>query len=119
MSKAKSPKGAEISSEYAIVRVAGKQYRVRPGSRIMVNELEAKAGDSIELKEVLLSSHGDSTDLKIGAPLLSGASVKAKVLETKPGVKVIIYKKRRRKGYTKKQGHRQVLSTLLIESISA
>lgn len=119
MSKAKSSKEAQSSSEYAVVRVAGKQYRVSPGARIVVNELEAKPGESIQITDVLLSSQGDSSDLKIGTPLLKGISVKAKVIETKPGPKVIIYKKRRRKGYTKKQGHRQQGTTLLIESIGA
>lgn len=119
MSKVKPTTGAQSSSEYAVVRVGGKQYRVSPGSRIVVSKMEAKLGESVELNEVLLSCASESADLKIGTPLVSGASVKAKVLQTKPGAKVVIFKKRRRKGYTKKQGHRQVCSTLLIESISA
>ena len=101
---------------YAVVKTSGKQFRVSAGDKIRVNQLKAEIGSVVTLSEVLAISSG-AGELKLGTPLLSGATVKAKVLSHGRAKKVIIFKKRRRKGYTKKQGHRQDETTLLIESI--
>lgn len=101
---------------YAVVKTSGKQFRVSAGDKIRVNQLKADVGAVVTLDEVLAISSGTG-ELKLGTPLLSGATVKAKVLAHGRAKKVMIFKKRRRKGYTKKQGHRQNETTLLIESI--
>jgi large subunit ribosomal protein L21 len=101
---------------YAVVHTSGRQFRVSAGDKILVNRLTADVGATVTLEEVLAISSGTG-DLKLGTPMLTGASVKAKVLAHSRAKKVTIFKKRRRKGYTKKQGHRQNETTLLIESI--
>ena len=108
-------KPAEIKP-YAVVKTSGKQFRVSAGDKIRVNQLKAEVGATVTLSEVLAISSG-AGELKLGTPVLAGASVKAKVLAHGRAKKVMIFKKRRRKGYTKKQGHRQDETTLLIESI--
>lgn len=108
---------ASNNTPLAVIRTGGKQYRVSPGQRVDVEKLDAAKGDSITLTEVLAVRLG--ADLKLGSPLVSGATVTAKVVDTFRDDKVVIFKKRRRKGYTKKQGHRQSKMTLLIESINA
>lgn len=102
---------------YAVVKSSGKQLRVSAGDKVVVNQLEAEIGSVVTLSEVLALGNG-AGDIKIGTPLLAGASVTAKVLSHGRAKKVIIFKKRRRKGYTKKQGHRQDQTTLLIQAIS-
>ena len=102
----------------AVVRTGGKQYFVAPGSRVSIDRVDGKIGDSITLGDVLILSSGGK-DMKVGTPTISGASVKAKILSHKRAEKKVIYKKRIKSGYTKKQGHRQNQTQLLIESISA
>ncbi len=102
----------------ATIQIQGKQVTVSEGDTILVNRfVGSKAGDSIEIKEVLAAGSGAET--KFGTPYVEGASVTAKILENKRGEKVVIIKKKRRKGYQRKQGHRQELSVLKIESIKA
>ncbi len=102
----------------ATIKVQGKQVTVKEGDVLFLNRFEnTKAGDSVEVKEVLMAGEGENA--KFGAPLLEGASVSLKILENKRGEKVVIIKKKRRKGYQRKRGHRQELSVVKVESIKA
>lgn len=102
----------------ATIKIQGKQVTVSEGDILFVNRIAgSKAGDTVEIKEVLMS--GDGVDVKFGSPYVDGASVSAKVLENKRGKKVVILKKKRRKGYQRKQGHRQELSVIKIEAVKA
>lgn len=100
---------------YAVVKTGGKQYRVTPGLKFKVEQILADIGSEIVLDQVLMLADGDS--VTIGAPLVSGASVTAKVLAQGRGKKVTIFKMRRRKHYQKHQGHRQNYTELEIQSI--
>ena len=100
---------------YAIIKSGGKQYRVRSGEQVRVEALDADVGASVSLDEVLLVGSGDS--VQIGAPLVSGAAVKATVVSHGRGDKVKIFKLRRRKHYQKTQGHRQSYTELRIDDI--
>ena len=102
---------------YAVVETGGKQYMVRPGDVIRVEKLAAEADGKIELAPVLVVSSGGPT--VIGAPEVSGAKVTATVVRQMRGEKVISFKKKRRKGYRKKIGHRQDLTELKVESVVA
>jgi large subunit ribosomal protein L21 len=101
---------------YAIVEIAGKQHKAEKGKFIYTNTLDGKEGSIIEFPNVLLI--GGSDKIAIGAPLLKGASVSGKILDHVKDDKVIIFKKKRRKGYKKRNGHRQKLTKVLIEKIS-
>lgn len=100
---------------YAIIKTGGKQYRVSEGETLRVEKLVAEDG-KVRFNEVLLVG-GES--LKVGAPLVAGASVEADVIAEGRAKKVLIFKKRRRKGYHKKQGHRQSYTEIKITSIKA
>ena len=100
----------------AIFKTGGKQYSVKAGQVLKVEKLEGKKGDSISFKDVLAIS--DSSENKIGAPIVEGAVVEAKILDQVRDKKIIIFKKRRRQNYRLTQGHRQYLTVLKIESIS-
>jgi len=102
---------------YAVIKTGGKQYRVEPGAKLRVETLEAEAGSSIKLDQVLMIGDGDK--VSVGTPLLAGASVKATVVAHGRGEKIRIFKMRRRKHYQKRMGHRQNYTELLIDSISA
>ena len=102
---------------YAIVEIAGKQFKVTKNQHIYAPSLAGEAGSSVELDNVLLM--GDSDTLEVGAPAVSGARVAATIVEHGKGDKVIIFKKKRRKGYKKKQGHRQGYTKLLIDEVLA
>ncbi len=102
---------------YAVIKTGGKQYRVEPGAKLRVETLEAAAGSSIQLDQVLMIGDGDK--VSVGTPLLAGASVKATVVSHGRGEKIRIFKMRRRKHYQKRMGHRQNYTELLIDSISA
>jgi len=101
---------------YAIVDIAGQQFKVRQGQHVFVHRLEAEEGSNVSFGKVLLIDNDGS--VKVGTPTLTGASVEAKVLEHLKGDKVLVFKKKRRKGYQKMNGHRQYLSKVLIESIT-
>jgi len=101
---------------YAVVKTGGKQYRVSAGEKLRVETIAADVGQEIVLDEVLAVVDGDA--LKIGAPLLSGARVTAKVLAHGRGDKVHIFKMRRRKHYRKSQGHRQNYTEIEILGIA-
>jgi large subunit ribosomal protein L21 len=102
---------------YAVIKTGGKQYRVAAGEKIKVEQIPAEVGTEITLDQVLMVGEGES--VKIGAPLVSGATVTAKVLAQGRGPKVEIFKMRRRKHYQKHQGHRQGFTELEISSIAA
>ena len=101
---------------YAVIKTGGKQYRVSAGEKLRVEQIAADVGAEIVLNEVLLVSNGD--DLKMGAPMLEGASVTAKVVAHGRGDKVRIFKMRRRKHYRKNQGHRQNYTEIEIVGIA-
>ncbi|HJY76548.1 MAG TPA: 50S ribosomal protein L21 [Burkholderiales bacterium] len=100
---------------YAIIKSGGKQYRVKAGEQVRVEALAAEVGASVFLEEVLLVGTGDG--VKVGAPLVSGAKVKATVVAHGRGDKVKIFKMRRRKHYQKTQGHRQSYTEIRIDDI--
>ena len=109
---------SNTDNSYAIVSFGGTQYKVTAGSKITVNSIPGVVGESVKINEVLMvRPAGESVTPVIGTPHVSGASVEAKITAHKRGPKIIIFKKKRRKGYTKKQGHRQDLTELVIESI--
>lgn len=101
---------------YAIVDIAGQQFKVEAGKQIFVNRQAAEVGSALSFDKVLLLA-GEG-DVKVGAPYIEGAAVKATVVEHCKADKVIIFKKKRRKGYQKKNGHRQYLTKLQIEGIA-
>jgi large subunit ribosomal protein L21 len=102
---------------YAIVEIAGQQFRVQQDQQIFVHRLAGQVGDKVEFEKVLLVDNNG--DIKVGAPTVSGAVVKATVLNHVQGDKVLVFKKKRRKGYKKLNGHRQQFSQIKIESINA
>lgn len=102
---------------YAVVKTGGKQYRVAAGDKIKVEQIAADVGQEIVLEQVVAVFDGDT--VKLGTPLVTGASVKAKVLAHGKHDKVRIFKMRRRKHYQKRQGHRQLFTELEIGVIAA
>ena len=101
---------------YAIVEIAGQQFKVAKNQKVFVHRLQDKEGSEVTFDNVLLLDDGKVT---IGAPAIEGAAVTAKILKHLKGDKVIVFKKKRRKGYKVKNGHRQYLSEIQIESIVA
>ena len=102
---------------YAIVEIAGQQFKVEENQKIFVNRLNAEEGLKIDFDRVLLVDNNGS--VKVGTPTVEGAKVSATVVSHLKGKKVIVFKKIRRKGYQKKNGHRQYLSQIKIEGINA
>ena len=101
---------------YAIIKTGGKQYKVSNGDRLQVEKLDGKTGDKVALNQVLAMNDGKATTL--GTPLISGALVNAEIVEQGRAEKVIIFKKKRRQNYRRKNGHRQPLTTLLITDVT-
>jgi len=101
---------------YAIVNIAGQQIKVAKDQQIYVNRLPNKEGDKVKFDEVMLVD--DNGKVNVGAPVVSGASVSAKVVEHLKGDKVIVFKKKRRKGYQTRNGHRQLLTKIAIDGIA-
>ena len=102
---------------YAIVEIAGQQFKVSKDLKVYVHRLSNEEGSKVSFDKVLLLD--DNGNITLGAPAIEGASVEAKVLQHLKGDKVIVFKKKRRKGYKKRNGHRQYLTQILIEGISA
>jgi len=102
---------------YAIVDILGQQFKVKKDIKLYVHRLEAEEGSTIELDKVMLVDNGGK--ISVGSPLVPDAKVTAKVLAHLKGDKVIVFKKKRRKGYKVKNGHRQCLTQILIEDIKA
>ena len=101
---------------YAIVEIAGQQFKVAKDQKVYVHRLQGEEGSSVSFDKVYLLD--DGTKVTLGAPAITGASVEAKVVKHLKGDKVIVFKKTRRKGYRVKNGHRQSLTEILIQSIS-
>ena len=102
---------------YAIVEIAGQQFKVKKDAKIYVHRLEGEEGSKISFDKVLLVDNEGA--VKIGTPVVSGAQVNAKILSHVRGDKVLVFKKKRRKGYQKLNGHRQDFSQIQIEEIVA
>ena len=100
---------------YAVVKTGGKQYRVSKGDSLKVEKLIGNVGDEIRFDEVLMI--GDTDDVKVGTPQVTGASVSARILEQDRSKKIIVFKFKRRKGYKKARGHRQAYTRVEITDI--
>jgi len=100
----------------AIVEISGKQFKVSKDTKLYVHRLEAKEGSKVSFENVLLLDNGKK--VLVGTPNVQGASVEAKVLKHLKDNKVIVFKKKRRKGYRVKNGHRQALTEIVIEKVS-
>jgi len=99
----------------AIVNIQGQQFKISPQQKVYVHRLQANEGDVLELDSVMLVE--DNNQVRIGHPYLADTKVKVKVLNHLKGDKVLVFKKKRRKGYQKMNGHRQSFSKILVESI--
>jgi large subunit ribosomal protein L21 len=107
-----------FQSMKATIKTQGRQFTVQEGDILKVNRYpNTHAGDTVEIKDVLLV--GEGADVRIGTPLIAGASVSVRILENKRGDKVHVFKKKRRKRYERTRGHRQELSVIKIEGIKA
>jgi large subunit ribosomal protein L21 len=104
-------------STYAVIKTGGKQYRVSPGQTIRVEKLEGGVGDLVSLKDVLLVA--EDGRFKVGQPVLEGAEVTARIVEQHKAKKIMVFKKKRRKGYQRSQGHRQRYTALRVQEIKA
>ena len=100
----------------AIVEISGKQFKVEKDSKLFVHRVQGKEGDKITFDNVLMLDNGSK--ITLGNPIVAGASVQAKILKHLKDDKVIVFKKKRRKGYKVKNGHRQALTEILIEKVS-
>jgi large subunit ribosomal protein L21 len=102
---------------YAIVEISGQQFKVAKDQKIFVHRLEEKEGSNVSFEKVLLID--DGKDINVGSPTINGACVDAKIINHLKGDKVVVFKKKRRKGYRVKNGHRQYLSEIQISNISS
>jgi len=102
---------------YAVIRTGGKQYQVAPGERCRVEKLAGNIGDTVEIEDVLMVVDGEK--VTIGQPVVAGAKVTARIVEQGKEKKIVVFKKKRRKGYRLRQGHRQLYTALEIQEISA
>ena len=100
---------------YAVFRTGGKQFRAEPGKKLRVPSMEVEPGDSVTFDEILLTS--DGKEVKVGAPSVKGAKVKAEVVRNGRDKKIIVFKRKRRKGFRRKQGHRQGFTEIRVEEI--
>ena len=102
---------------YAVFQTGGKQFRAEPGGRLRIPTLEAEPGESVTFDYVLIAGDGDEK-VQIGTPVVDGASVKAEVIRHGRGDKVILFKRKRRKTYRKKQGHRQNFTEIRVDEVA-
>lgn len=100
---------------YAIIRTGGKQYQVAAGDTLRVEKLQGEIGETVELSDVLLVADGEK--IRVGTPAVEGAKVVAKIVAQGKAKKVLVFKKKRRKGYRVLRGHRQLFTALNIEEI--
>ncbi len=101
---------------YAIIQTGGKQYRVAPGDVLRVERLPGERGDEVQLDQVLLVTD-DLGSVRVGQPLVENASVKGQILLQGKAKKILVFKKKRRKGYRRRQGHRQLFTAVQIKEI--
>ena len=101
---------------YAVIRTGGKQYRVSPGDLLRVERLEGDVGSAVEFGEVLLASADDA--VRIGTPLVSGARVRGTIVAQGRDKKILVFKKKRRKNYRRRRGHRQSITTVRVTEIA-
>mgnify|MGYP001613000063 CR=1 FL=1 len=101
---------------FAVIKTGGKQYRVKEGDVLKVEKISGEKGGMVEISEVLAIGEGEQ--IKLGSPTVKDAKVVAEIVSQGKGPKVTIFKKKRRKGYTKKQGHRQLFSSIKIKEIA-
>lgn len=101
---------------YAIVEIAGQQFKIEKDQKIYVHRLKAEEGQEVKFDRVMLIANDG--DVKVGTPTVSGAAVTATVIKHVKGEKVLVFKKKRRKGYQKMNGHRQYMTSIQINSIS-
>jgi large subunit ribosomal protein L21 len=101
---------------YAVIRTGGKQYRVEPGTTLRIEKLEADVGATVDFPDVLLTGDGDA--VRIGTPLVEGAVVRGQILAHDRDKKVLIFKKKRRKNYRRRRGHRQSITTVRVTEIA-
>jgi large subunit ribosomal protein L21 len=102
---------------YAIIKTGGKQYKVKEGDTLTVEKLEVAEGETVVFDQVLTC--GEGSQVKIGRPLVEGASVQAKVLEHGKGEKILVFKYKAKSNYRRRQGHRQPFTKVAIEKIQA
>ena len=102
---------------YAIVKTGGLQYKVQPGDTVTVNKLDGEIGSEVMLTEVLMVVDPQKESISVGRPVVSGTSISAEITAQTKGDKIIVFHMRRRKGYRKKNGHRQLLTQLKIKDI--
>lgn len=102
---------------YAVFQTGGKQFRAEAGSRLRVPTIQAEPGEKVTFDQVLLAGDGES-DIKVGTPVVEGASITAEILRHGRTRKVIVFKRRRRKGYRRKQGHRQGFTEIRIDEVA-
>ena len=101
---------------YAVVEIQGSQFKVEKNQKLFVNRIDAKEGSKVSFDNVLLTDDGNK--VQVGKPNISGTSVEAKIIAHKKDDKVIVFKKKRRKGYKVKNGHRQPITEIIIQGIS-
>jgi large subunit ribosomal protein L21 len=101
---------------YAVIKTGGKQYRVEPNDKLRVDKLAGEPGATVDINDVLMVGEGDKT--QVGAPMLDGASVKLEVLEQTRNDKIVVFKKKRRQNYRRKQGHKQEMTVVRVAEIA-
>ena len=104
---------------FAVIKTGGKQYRAEPGQTLWVEKLEGEAGTKVTFDQVLLVAPGEGKDVSIGTPVVAGATVTGEIVEQGLGEKLVVFKFRRRKNYVRRTGHRQELTAVKIQSITA
>jgi large subunit ribosomal protein L21 len=103
---------------YAVIRTGGKQYRVTPGATLRIEKLAGDVGETVEFAEVLLAGSDDAdAQVRIGTPLVEGAVVRGQILAQGRDRKILVYKKKRRKNYRRRRGHRQSITTVKVTEI--
>ena len=102
---------------YAVFQSGGKQFRAEPGARLRIPTLDAEPGETVTFDHVLLAADGGDT-VHVGTPVVDGASVKAEVIRHGRAKKIIVFKRKRRKGYRKKQGHRQDFTEIRVDEVA-
>jgi large subunit ribosomal protein L21 len=102
---------------YAVIQTGGKQYRAEPGQTLWVEKLPGSQGDKVTFDQVLLVAPGEGKDVQIGKPTVAGATVTGEIVEQGLGEKLVVFKFRRRKNYVRRNGHRQELTAVKIDSI--